>query len=108
MHITTLQYSVLIKFVPLLLKPTCRFIAIERDAIAVSNGIHVAIIMLCPVVIVNYSNATVSIIYNCRPHMYEYNIVAIIAMILHVLLQYNRSVVSISPNPITYHNKQFP
>ena len=63
--------------------------------------------MLCPVIIVNYSNATVSIIYNCRPHVYEYNIVAIIAMIMHVLLQYNRSVVSISPNPITYHNKQF-
>ena len=40
-HITILQYSVQIKSVPITTIETNRFIPIERDAIAVSNGTHV-------------------------------------------------------------------
>ena len=40
-HITILQYSVLIKFVPITSIETHRFLPIERDAIAVSNSTHV-------------------------------------------------------------------
>ena len=40
MHITILQYGVLIKFVLTTTIEIHRFIPIERDAIAVSNSTH--------------------------------------------------------------------
>ena len=41
LHITILQYSVLIKLVPTTTIETHKFIQMERDAIAVSNGSHI-------------------------------------------------------------------